>query len=246
MKNDPLIIHAYVDGETSPEERAAVEARIASDQQSSLLYLAIRDLKITVQKHVQPVPHDELWSQCRKRLAEIDGREKAERFVTKYAWGICGAFLLAIVLGGVVNRYSPERRVQPQDLSRMMNLLALPSFSRQPQQAQQVIQQVSPLSKLRFQFENETPISVSTAAVSGHPIGRITLQDPEGRVALLVIADSDGVEGTEPMGFGSDYCAGRFADINCVSWQDAHCTMIIVGDRSFVDLANVAQRIRVE
>ncbi|MBI3721272.1 MAG: hypothetical protein HY248_01860, partial [Fimbriimonas ginsengisoli] len=101
---DPLKIHALADAELSKEDAEALAHEIAKCRRSTLELETIQGLKLIVNKHCQPVACDDTWCKCRKRLDEIDRAQRVEGFVGRYAWGLCGTFLLAIVVGGLATR----------------------------------------------------------------------------------------------------------------------------------------------
>lgn len=240
--SDLLDLHAYVDGELSDEAAAAVRARVESDPAAAAEVAAIRKLKDLSCQCAGTITCDETWKLCTSRLGEMDRVRRTERFVGRYAWGLCAIVLFALVGAGMFNRAKDGSAIYASDVASIASsatgqaALASPDglsgwltglFGRAPVQ--------EPPSQLRV-------LSVARAEADGRPVARVELADSSGPVVLLIVGGATDVRGLAPT--DSVFQHGRMDCVNCVSWTSDGAAMILAGDRSHEALEDVARQIQ--
>src|SRR5665213_4428232 len=122
-KLDPITLHALIDGELPPDEHAIALEATNADSNAGLMYTEYRRLKEAVSLlPTIDAPHA-AWKRCVNRLDEIERSRKAERFVTRYAWGMTAAVFFLIVGAGAWNRLTGQH-MGAGDVTHMASLLS--------------------------------------------------------------------------------------------------------------------------
>ncbi len=235
---DPLKIHALADGEVPPSELAALRDEVSACEESSRELQAIKDLKALMSR-ATPVECEDTWKACTKRLNEIDKTRRVENTVGRYAWGLCGAFFVAIVFGGYMSRTGSNGVVRSGDVPRMVSgLIPFSSFkSKTPQDARQ------------WMSANAADVSMPSNRIrilggeigqsnDGHKLLRLKLQDNRGDMDLIVIFGADQVDGLKQV--DGQFQQGVIDELKCVAWHSKGQAMILVGDRSADELQAIA------
>lgn len=235
---DRLDIHGFADRELAPEEMTRLEKEISSSPEATSELQAIASLKLCLQTKLEQPQAGELWKECVGRLDELDRVKKAETFVGKYAWALSVMLFIVILGGGLMNRYrgSSVAVGNIAVLSGDMMSLGAPRTS-QPEQLRSWISDQTG-QQLRLKVD---PSRVVALAYVDQPQGRIvrlTMRDTSGVLDLMVIPNVSSVDGVEPMGGGM--FAGQVNGRNCVTWPDAGCAVLVIGDRSAVELRDFA------
>lgn len=239
-----LDLHAYVDGELSEEAAAAIRGRIESDPAAAAEVAAIRKLKELSSQCAGTVSCEETWKCCTGRLDELDRVKRTERFVGRYAWGLCAVVLFALIGAGMFNRAREGGAIYAADVASIASsatgeaTLASPDgltgwltglFGRAPVQ--------EPPSQLRV-------LSMARANADGRAVARVELADAKGPVVLLIVDGATDVRGLAPA--DSIFQHGRMDCVNCVSWTSDRAAMILAGDRPYEALEEIARQIQVQ
>jgi hypothetical protein len=220
-----LDLHALADGQLEGEEKAAVTA-----------------LKDTLASKCESITCEETWKKCQGRLKEIEKARGVEHFVGKYAWGLCGAFLLAIVVGGSINR-GTAGVVRTGDVARVsasMSPLQLPS-SQAPEERKRWFQDVMS-GPMVDTPESIQIVGAASGVINSHRVVRLSLVDTSGSLALFILQNTEGIEDAQARGAG--YSACQMNGANGVAWTEGPHSYMLVGRRTHDDLAAIATAIR--
>ncbi len=224
---DRLDIHAFADRELSPEEMARLQQEIQASPDAARELEAIQSLKVCLTTKLEPQRDASLWRDCVGRLNEIDRAKKAEQFVGKYAWAICGALFVAILGGGLLNHYrgpSVGMGTIASEISSMTPMSTLPAS--QPEQLRSWINaQTGQRSRIFID-----PRKVIRAAYLDQPGGRtfrFRMNDAIGIVDVLLIPNVSSIDGVQEIGDGMS--VGQASGLNCVTWQDGGGVVIVAG-----------------
>ncbi|HVT14042.1 MAG TPA: hypothetical protein VHE55_17395 [Fimbriimonadaceae bacterium] len=227
---DRLDIHAFADRELSPEEMARLQHEIQASPDAARELEVIQSLKVCLAGKLEAPTDASLWRGCVGRLNEIDRARKAEQFVGKYAWAICGALFLAILGGGILNHYrgpSVGMGTIASEISSMTPMSSMPLS--QPEQ----------LRGSRIVID---PRKVIRAAYLDQPSGRtyrFRMNDAIGIVDVLLIPNVSGIDGVQEIGDGMS--VGRANGLNCVTWQDGGGVVIVAGEQDPQQLRDFAR-----
>lgn len=228
-------MHALADGQLDGDAKQLAEAARESDPSLRAEYDSIAILKETLQSKAPPVMCIKTWEKCRERIHELDKRKGVESFVTRYAWGLCSMFLVAILGAAMFNR-SFGGELRTGDAARMLSGLGPVSRSGGPAPVQmnEWIRKTGGAREVQLR-------GAAHGTYRGHPVALYQLQDSEGNLAALEIGGVTQVEGVEPMLENSRFSVGKLNNMNCVTWQEGRSTLFLVADRSHEDLARVAE-----
>lgn len=237
-----LDLHALADGQLEGEAKRAAEERLHTCERSRAEYETVCILKETLSDKCQPITCEETWKACQGRLHEVRNARGVERFVSKYAWGLCGTFLLAIVVGGSINRGS-SGGVRTGDVARVsasLSPLALPS-SQAPEERKRWFQDImnGPMTET---LDSVKMVSAATGVMNGHKVVRINLTDAIGPMALFALHNTRGIEDAEKGNGGFSAC--QLSGTNGVAWTEGPHSYLLIGDRPTDDLESVARAIR--
>lgn len=239
---DPIKLHAYADGQATPDEIAEIESRLKDCSASRAELEAIRSFKECVSRHPHSSDHSECWKACRGRLDEIDRSRKTEKFVSKYAWAFASGIVALVVLTGVARRGATTPSMGSADLAQIMSQLGTGSRKQVNPREEAVATEMLRRSRLVLQDDRLRAVGVSEAVCDGMLVRRVTLQDGTGRMALLDLPSEARMDGLEPIS-GSTMLSGQLDELNCVVWPMGARTLVLVGDREISDLAQIATQI---
>lgn len=229
-------LNALVDNELNSNERAEVEAMITDDPHAMAELGGIRLLKTALQEHVRPVPCEDEWKSCVKRLNEIDRSTKTKFIVDRWAWAMCSVLFAFILTVGMYNRTNPAFRADPRGLTRasmgnpVRDVLHLvkSQFGKAP---------VIPQGPLR-------PEAGWLGSYDGHPVARILLKDNQGEINWLILPGGATVEGVSPMDDGL-HSSGKSGDSTSVTWTENGIVMVLTAPREASELRDIANTIHV-
>ncbi len=243
--NERLDIHAWVDGELDDIAHARIDEWASNDPATKAEAESISALKSNLKTHCSAgIPNPDLWKTCQTRLNDLDRLKRADNVIGRYAWGICGAFVLLIAGAAVFNRSSGSQTLYTGDMARMSQSLLpvqLPSSrTTEPEHKIQGFQGAMIMFDSRLSV-----LGMAAGVVNGRRAARLTLADSQGNMALLVVEDISRVEGTEGSS-GTPFSRGKIDDANCVSWTDKGCGLILAGNRDSIALEEIARLIRIQ
>jgi len=230
-------LNALVDNELEPAERAEVETMLAQDATSAAELTSIRALKTALQDHVRPVPCEDEWKGCIKRLNEIDGTKKTRAIVDRWAWAMCSCLFVFIVGVGLYNRVNPNFHAGTGDLTR--------AGMEKP------IRDVYHWVKNQFGMSATATPEQQLQVVGGwqgtygsYPVANLHLQDKQGDLSLVIVRGNVPVEGVSPMDDNQHY-TGKTGDANSVVWSESGCVLILTGKREASELRDVSTAIHI-
>ena len=105
-----LDVHAMADGQVDAEQAKAIEVAMQSDPKLRSEFDSVQMLKQALQSHCKGVHCEDTWSACQGRLAEIEKADRVTGFVSKYAWQLCGSFVLLVLVAGMWTRGANQSR----------------------------------------------------------------------------------------------------------------------------------------
>lgn len=238
---DPKDLHALADGELSSQEEARVRRLLADSPQAQAELESIQALKHALRSKCTSTQCSQEWLLCVGRLNEIDRSRRAERFVGRYAWALCGVFLVTILAGGITNRNDRSDSVSMSDLSRIATTLA-PARTPPVQDAARERWLDDLLGQARKSVDpNRVRIlGYSDGQLDGRPVTMFSLLDGKGKFALMVMPGVVNLEGTQDLPREQVFKLGHLQGLNCVVWTDGRNTLAVVAKRTHEDLIEVA------
>lgn len=239
-----LEFHALADGQLEGDDKSRVAEQILSDPSARAEYETVQILKQTVKRAYPPIPEPEVWQVCRGRLDAIDRSKKAEVFIGRHAWAICGLFIMLIISAAMFNRMTGRNRLYPADLGTMMSSMSPLPFG-EPSSAQQAMDARLGGSPVHIPTTGLRPTRMMQGFVQGRNAIVVEFADRFGSANLIVIENIHEVEGLRQDGAQLAYSVGKLNDMNAVSWQSDGFICIIVGDRDVADLCAAASQIRI-
>ena len=235
------LVNGLVDGEVSEAERIEAVRLIQAETHLSLEYSSIQALKRKLNEQPYMEVPTKGWADCQSRIRDIERSKTVERFVSKYAWGICGIVFVSIIGGSALNRMNLGHQFGTSDVPQAMSgLSADPSFS--PNSFGTWLK-----SKLGS-APMERPASIKiiqgvSGEINNRPAVRLTLSDRTGFLSLFILSGSNAIRGVQPIIPGSSFSEGSVGDLNCVTWSDNGYDMMLVGPRSDHQLYSMAKLI---
>ena len=241
---DPLELHAYADGELDKQGEARVRKLLESDAATQAELECIQNLKSSLKQHCQGVECEKTWQACVGRLNELDKTRRTESFVGRYAWALCGVFLLFILAGGVTSRLRPGGNMASPDLARAVASLGQinrPS-TQQPEAVRQWLDSLVGRASALVSPDRITVEGAATGEIDGHRVVKMWLRDNVGELALLAVNSRLDMQNMTP---SSDrrFMAGKVQGVNCVAWTDGSLAVALVADRSYDELVKAASNI---
>jgi len=244
MNSEWLDLHALVDDQLSPEQRARVQQGLKTSESAQIEFLAVRRIKTLVQEKCVQTHCEEVWRMCCKRLDEIDRTKRVEGFVGRYAWAICSIFICLIFGAAWLNRMGGGG-LNASDVAKAASTLAPISAprSQNPNVKRQWLQQ---------NLDREMPVQPDMISVVGGAAGylddgrkicRADLQDREGVLRLDVIQAADHLDGGAQVDGHTHYSAARINDSNCITFSRNGNAYVLVGDRPVDALCQVADQL---
>ncbi len=239
--SDLLKIHALADGQLEGSDREAAQKQLNECPHSKAEFEAVVALKGALKSHVQGVDCEETWAKCRGRLDELDRSQRVESFVGRYAWGICGAFLVFIAGAAVLNRLNPNSTLKLHEVSSATRNLS--SASINPGSiGSWLLKELG--GKAPVRLEDQGPIQVVAQRAGIDPEGRrvvqLQMQDGKGPLVLVLVTNTDAIEGE---GSGST-THGQIDNANCITWVDGRVACLLIGQRSHEELEAISERLK--
>lgn len=238
--SDWLDIHALADGQLEGKERSDAEARLAGSKECRAEHDSILMIKSVLACKCEAHASPEAWSVCRARLQELQKKRGVEAFVGRYAWGLCGIFLAAIIGAGIMNRSGLRQELAAGDVARIASGMAQLS----PTQGHMEDMRSWIKDRVMIDFGNLKPQYGESGVIKGHEVSRFLVRDGKGPFSLIVVQGEEEFEGVEPISGPGNYSAVRVEGGNGVTWHDEGFTLLVVGSRSIDEMLNVAESIR--
>jgi hypothetical protein len=242
---DRELLHALADNELTPEERTAALAEMQSDEAAQAEYHSILAMKDAVKSKLETPDADALWQKCRSRFDEIDKTKRVEAFVGRYAWGICGLFFVAILVGGVFNRSIPKS-VQPNDVAGYVASMSPVPVTRGESQAA-----LEPeLKQVVGEAFRKRPAQMFITGrghnnIPGERTSFVRLTDDFGNVAVMALYDVRKVENLWDYDADTNFKCAKFDDANALFWnRDDGVICMVIGQRSYNELYEIVQNMR--
>ncbi|MBS1706147.1 MAG: hypothetical protein JST40_09760 [Armatimonadetes bacterium] len=235
--NDIELISSYLDGTLDEKERTEVLARLENEPQLRAQYGSMKSVKqLLSDRCTAPVDIENDWKQCKNRLDEIDKSSQAERFVSKYAWAMAASLFILVVGTGVANRLNPSRILHASEVNRYAASLTpgLPSTTNSSA--------IGDRYGLNFGKPALTVSGVASGRINGLPISRIDLQDVRGSMRLVAVQGASNIDGTTPSEDGT-FNRCQIAQINAVGWRHGNTALLLIGDRNYSELEEVAHEL---
>lgn len=242
--NDWMNLNALADGELSAEDRALAEKRIRECDRARSEYEWVVGLKAKLRQVANPTAPEcaKVWNACRGRLEEIDQRMKVEKFVTRYAWGLCGAFLVAIVGAAYTNRI--DGGVRTGDVARVMAGLT-PGQRTAATQGEDLRKWLSSVGPIEVDLGGAEVLQAREGQLGGRSVAILDILGTEGRATLVLIGGITRFDGMEPMVEDSRFQLGRVGSRNCLAWKANNVGLMLIGDGEVAELARTAEKIRI-
>lgn len=247
---DMLNLHALADGQLSQQEKEAIKSQIESDPTMRAEFEAILSIKQFASAKFQHISDEDVWISCTNRLNAIDKSKGAESFVSKYAWGLCALFLVAIISAGLVNRRNGGSTLYTGDVASMASGLVpigLPSSSEKSS-VQQYVREKTGGAPIDIASGQMQLVSVMQGVRGGKLVTMFNFADSGGPLSLIVVPDTESVEGMSESPENRQYCHGLIGRLYCVSWVDDGFALLLLsqqGFRSTNELQDIASRIRI-
>lgn len=238
---DPIDLHAYADQALDASEMARVEAAIRQDPALQSQLLAIQDLKKALQSHCTPVEDPAAWSACRDRIRALDQTHRAESFVSRYSRVFAGG-LAALILGvGLMNRMAGPTGspMSVDDVPRMVAGMA-PTNPTDGSQSWIRTQSKQDITDRRL------PLMFGQAysgTVEGRQICAVDVTDGTEIMRLYVLPGTESLEGLQSS-FDNRYQVGTLNGLNSVAWKSGDQTLLLMGQRTSIQLQRVAEEMR--
>jgi hypothetical protein len=241
MNDMTTIMSALADGELAGEELAAAEAMAAGDPSAANEREWAAAMKRLLASQRGPEPPAGAWDACRARLDAIDRTRSTERFVGRYAWGLCAIFLVAILSAAAVNRMSGTRTLPSSNVAGLFTGLQ-PMGSQPPGQAAENVRRAVGLAPNRIAQLDASVVDLAVGRVGQRRAARLTLADRQGQFVMFVVSGAAAVEGLARQVDG--YRVGEINGKPAVSWVDSNCLLIATGDRDTAALIEIARSLR--
>lgn len=244
---DPIELHELADGELSKERAEAVRRLLAESPEANREYEAILAVKTVLRERVSSVECRQEWKACVGRLNELDRTRKVERLVSgRFAWGLCGVFFVAIIVAGFGHRGVPTSNEQSATLARMAASIGPSRNAPVSPDRQALDSSLDAMLKQARVWIDPNRMELKNWAfgnLDGRPVARVTLRDANGDLALMVVADVIEFDGLGALPQDHSFRLGHVQGMNCVAWTDGTNTLVLVGRRTYEDLASVASRL---
>ena len=241
---DQQDLHAFVDGELSPEQAAAIKSSLEASPEDAREVEAIRSLKSLVGKKATPPVGNHAWNACVRRLDELDKTRRAERIVGKYAPALCAGLFVVIVVAGQFGHHS-DRGITSPDLARMVGPLSPVNppkplgFNKEAWLEGQI------RDSMRSTPKYLTVRGESSGELAGVPMRAFMARDPKGDLMIYVVRQPIALDGMTPMADHANLRVGLLDGVNCVVRTEGKTTIFIAADRTFEDLAAVAVQVAI-
>lgn len=232
-------IHQLADNELCAEGRRTVLEQMEQSPALKAEYQAVLQLRETLQKNCGGVHCPDTWRAAVGRLDGIDRAKRAESFVGKWQYAMCGVLLTAIVGFGLVTRQANAgRTVNVAEVPAMVSSLsplAGSGVSRAATEKPQIGPITIPLDEMQV-------LGLSDGTANGKPFSRADLRDRLGGFTLLAFPDCSGLAGMEQNMNG--YSTGTLMGVPCVGWTKDGYAFLVAGNRDTLLLQSVADKLR--
>jgi hypothetical protein len=242
---DPLALHALADGELEKAEAQRLRHEVEGDTQAAAQLRSIESLKLLLKEKTQQPECGKEWRTCVGRLNELDKARRVEGFVGRYAWALCSMFFIAIVTGGLLGRSGGDRTVQTADLGRLASTLvpARAPHNAAPSEMDRWVDYHLRRARLSMDPSRLQVMAVAQGEMDGQRVVRLTLRDPSGDLALLVLPKPLSTAGLQPIR-GTGYYAGSVDSLNLVAWGADERSFVLLSARRHESLQAIAERIQ--
>ncbi len=239
--------HLLIDEEASPEQLQLIRDNLSKDpkaQQEYEFYAAMKAKLGTLQSNssFDKADCDRHFKTAMGKVGRMPESQKAEKFVTKYAFAFAGALMFFIIGSGISSRQNVSRNLSSSDVSDVSTMTATSSSMSWNQLGDWFN------SKL-----GKTPIDTSqqtwtiTSAMEGSSkkgrFARVNFQDSKGTFWLLVMPNTPEIEGMRNCSTGL-FKESMFNGVRCVCWTSNGSAFAVVGDRSTEELQSIAKLLR--
>lgn len=241
MNEKTVIMSALADGELAGDELAAAQAMAAGDPSAANEREWASAMKGLLASLSAPEPPAGAWNACRARLEAIDRTRSTERFVGRYAWGLCAIFLVAILSAAAVNRMSGTRTLPSSNVAGLFTGLQ-PMGSQHPGQAAENVRRAVGLAPNRIAQLDASVVDLAVGKVGQRRAAKLTLADKRGQFVMFVVSGAAAVEGLAKQVDG--YRVGEINGKPAVSWVDSGCLLIATGNRDLDGLIEIARTVR--
>jgi len=242
MNDTTELMNALADGNLSGEEHTKAEALRHNDPVAAAEFQRATQVREALACKCACNPDPELWKSCVRRLDELDRVSKTERFVSKYAWGLCAIFLVALLSAAGINRIHGAGTVPSSNIAGLYTGLT-PMGSQAPSTAAENVRQAVGIAPNRIDELEARVIDLAVGNVGGRRAARLTMHDGEGQVVLFVLSGASEVEGVNrPIGNG--FCSGAINGRAAIAWQDSGYLLLVTADRTEQELIQVAKTLR--
>jgi hypothetical protein len=244
--SDKLDIHALADGQLDGEAKADAAEQILKDPTARAEYESVVLLKQTLKRTCPPTPEPVAWKAAMSRLDEIDRSKRAEVFIGRNAWALCGLFIVMIFSMAMFNRATGRNKLYTGDMARMMSsMVPLPFTNQEPSEVQRKVQDELGETPFQVPADGLHATQMSRGFFDGRRALLVNLEDPNGPAALLIIENIHEVEGLSHEGGEQAFSVGKLNGVNAIAWQSSEFICLLVGERDVQDLHQAATRIRV-
>lgn len=239
---DPLKLHALADGELDPKEASALRDALRLDPRAAAEMDAILNLKEALATKSLRHADDEVWKACVGRLNGIDKARRAEGFVGRYAWAMCG-FLFLFILSG---RFA--MRSAQGDSARVAEIV--PSLSRRattPAELREAQYYAELLNAAKGDGLDPKRVEPSGPASEGFfhglHVAQVPLRDGAGDLLLTIVDGALNATDTAPMDSNPGFAASAAQGVNSLVWRTPGRTWLVSGGRSLSQLGELASRL---
>ena len=237
-------VNALADGELDEQKKKETLKLVDENPEAKAEYGWAVFFKSFLREKLPNTHNEEVWSQCKARLSELDRKSTVETFVGKYSVAMTAILLLVIVYAGAVNRAFGAPELSEQQLAGLL--------SSGVSGAEEVAETTDINSVLRESIGTEMPklesyfrvANVSKGSIEGHPFAQLTLLDAQGPMTLFVIHGVQGIDNLERDRFRKEYSTGKLQGDNCVAWMAPDYTFLLVSDRTRDELFSLADQIQ--
>lgn len=244
-KNDLIQrLHALADAQLTEAEQKEIHAAMQVDVTLKVQYTAIIDLKTAVSGLPREDAQPELLAAVRSRLSEIDRVSKADWFVSRYAWSLCGLVLVSIIGAGTYTRMTAGGKVKIGDVQSYNASLVGSPISGAAHGVENWIKRSLGLG----QNQRVKIVQEEFGTLGGVPTARVILSSPDttnSTLTLFVIESPSKLGGMEVDPANRRFQEGRLGSYNCVNWGQGSYQMLLIGSDSFSNLENVAGSLNV-
>ena len=240
---EPTQLHALADGELAPQEAHALREALKADPRSAAEVDAVLNLKEFLAKNAARHADEEVWRGCVRRLDAIDRSRRAEGFVGRYAWALCGVMLVFILSGtGLAMRNVRGDSARPADLARFLGSPA--PITERNRMDSRLYEAILGQAGRNLRSEGRSRSTCRNGGtVDGFPAQRFLLRDRGGDLMLTHVGGLLDLQDTEALPSNPEIAFGIVDGTNGLVWHRGVDTWVLSGDRSVEALDQVATRL---